>query len=269
MNSFVICLSLLVAETARPAPSTMIKIVVSDQKDAPIASRIFINRGDRWAPFADTGPNGQLVREFSCADGIMFKAIAPNSRYYDSEERFCDSEVKLRLIAKPNPSLANNAYHDVIVGGAPMYATKNIMENAIRSQDHTTLVAAVKAAGLVDTLQGPGPFTVFAPTNAAFAKLPAGTVGGLLKPENQTELGVVLNYHVVPGALSSVELINRIRSGDGRAVLTTIQGKKLIVTANGSQIILTDAKGGQALVKIANIRQSNGIIHTIDAVLLP
>ena len=157
----------------------------------------------------------------------------------------------------------------VMVGGAAMYPTKNIVENAVNSADHTTLVAAVKAAGLVETLSGPGPFTVFAPTNAAFAKLPAGTVETLVKPENKATLQSVLTYHVVPGRLSAADLMARIRAGGGRATLTTAQGGTLTASMMGDTIMLTDAKGGMAHVTTANVFQSNGVIHVTDSVSIP
>lgn len=157
----------------------------------------------------------------------------------------------------------------VMVGGAAMYPTKNIIENAVNSKDHTTLVAAVKAAGLVDTLQGPGPFTVFAPTNAAFDKLPADTVPTLLKPENKPTLVAVLTYHVVPGNLSAMALRQMVKAGNGKATLTTVQGEALTVTAMGRKLMITDAKGGMASVTIPDVNQSNGVIHVVDAVLMP
>ena len=156
-----------------------------------------------------------------------------------------------------------------MVGGAAMYPTKNIIENAVNSADHTTLVAAVKAAGLVDTLSGPGPFTVFAPTNAAFAKLPAGTVDTLLKPENKATLQSVLTYHVVPGRLSAADLMARIRAGGGSTTLTTAQGGTLTASMMGDRVMLTDAKGGMAHVTQANVFQSNGVIHVTDSVSIP
>jgi uncharacterized surface protein with fasciclin (FAS1) repeats len=155
------------------------------------------------------------------------------------------------------------------VGGSPMYPTKTIVENAVNSKDHTTLVAALKAAGLVDTLNGPGPFTVFAPTNAAFDKLPAGTVDTLLKPENKATLAKILTYHVVPGKYNSKKLEQMIKKGNGKATLKTVQGDPLTVSMSGDKIIVTDEKGGTATVTIADVYQSNGIIHVIDAVLQP
>ena len=156
-----------------------------------------------------------------------------------------------------------------MVGGAPMYPSKNIVENAVNSKDHTTLVAAVKAAGLVDTLASPGPFTVFAPTNAAFKKLPAGTVEGLLKPEMKSQLTGVLTYHVVPGAMSSKDLAAAIKQGGGQATLTTVQGEPLTLTMKGKSIYVTDAKGGTGKVTIADVTQSNGVIHVVNKVMLP
>jgi len=156
-----------------------------------------------------------------------------------------------------------------VVGGQEMYPTKNIVENAVNSADHTTLVAAVKAAGLVETLEGPGPFTVFAPTNEAFAKLPAGTVDTLLKPENKTTLTKVLTYHVVAGRFSASDLKKQIKAGNGTAQLTTVEGGKLWASMQGGNIMLKDEKGGTALVTIPNVFQSNGVIHVIDAVVQP
>ncbi|WP_374943610.1 fasciclin domain-containing protein [Sphingomonas sp.] len=155
------------------------------------------------------------------------------------------------------------------VGGAAMYPTKTIVENAVNSKDHTTLVAAVKAAGLVDTLSGPGPFTVFAPTNAAFAKLPAGTVDTLVMPENKATLTNILTYHVVPGTMTSKTIAAAIRAGKGRATLTTVQGEPLTARMTGGRLILTDAKGGTSMVTIKDVMQSNGVIHVVDTVLMP
>jgi uncharacterized surface protein with fasciclin (FAS1) repeats len=165
--------------------------------------------------------------------------------------------------------MAMSGGHDPMVGGAAMYPSKNIVENAVNSQDHTTLVAAVKAAGLVDTLEGPGPFTVFAPTNEAFANLPAGTVDTLLKPENKAKLVQVLTYHVVPGRLTAVSLRRMVRKGGGRAVLTTVEGEPLTVTDQDGQLSVADASGAVAHVTIGDVMQSNGVIHVVDKVLLP
>jgi uncharacterized surface protein with fasciclin (FAS1) repeats len=158
----------------------------------------------------------------------------------------------------------------VNVGGAPMYPSKNIIQNAVNSKDHTTLVAAVKAAGLVDTLSGPGPFTVFAPTNEAFAKLPAGTVETLLKPENKATLTKILTYHVVPGRMTAANLMKAIKDSEGEAKLKTVSGDWLMVKQAGpGKLTITDAKGDVAMVTIPDVLQSNGVIHVIDTVLLP
>jgi len=158
----------------------------------------------------------------------------------------------------------------VTVGGAPMYPSKNIVQNAVNSKDHTTLVAAVKAAGLVDTLSSPGPFTVFAPTNAAFAKLPAGTVDNLIKPENKEMLVKVLTYHVVPGRMTAVNLMKAVKEGEGSAKLKTVAGEDIWVKQAGpGKLTITDSKGDVAMVTIADVLQSNGVIHVIDTVLLP
>ena len=156
-----------------------------------------------------------------------------------------------------------------MVGGAPMFANKNIIQNAINSKDHTTLVAAVKAGGLVDTLEGAGPFTVFAPTNAAFAALPPGTVDTLLKPENKATLDKVLTYHVVPGRLDTKTLDQQIMHGGGRTSLKTVEGDTLTVTGSGKNLWITDAKGNTAKVTIADVYQSNGVILVVDKVLMP
>jgi len=150
-----------------------------------------------------------------------------------------------------------------------MFPTKNIVENAVNSPDHTTLVAAVKAAGLVGTLESAGPFTVFAPVNEAFAKLPAGTVDTLLKPENKDQLVKILTYHVVAGKIGSKELVKMIKAGHGKAELKTVEGGTLTATLSGGKVMLTDEKGGMATVTIADVYQSNGVIHVIDSVLLP
>ncbi len=166
-------------------------------------------------------------------------------------------------------SLPAFALTDPMVGGAAMYPSKDIVDNAVNSKDHTTLVAAVKAAGLVDTLKGPGPFTVFAPTNEAFAALPAGTVDTLLKPENKPTLTKILTYHVVPGRISTAELMKMIKMGHGQATLKTVAGESLIAKMAGHGITLTDEKGNVAHITIANVYQSNGVIQVIDTVMLP
>ncbi|WP_210246576.1 fasciclin domain-containing protein [Methylobacterium sp. WL120] len=157
----------------------------------------------------------------------------------------------------------------VMVGGAPMYPSKTIVENAVNSKDHTTLVAAVKAAGLVDTLSGKGPFTVFAPTNAAFAKLPAGTVDTLVKPENKATLTKILTYHVVAGTMTAADLQKAIKAGGGKAMLKTVEGGSLTAEEKGGKIELIDGKGGMSTVTIADVIQSNGVIHVVDTVLMP
>ena len=161
------------------------------------------------------------------------------------------------------------AQKNPMVGGAAMYATKDIVDNAVKSKDHTTLVAAVKAAGLVETLKSAGPFTVFAPTNAAFDKLPAGTVATLLKPENKKTLTSILTYHVVAGKLGSKEVAAAIKAGGGKAELTTVQGGKLTIYMKGKKVMLKDEKGGTSTVTIADVFQSNGVIHVINTVLMP
>lgn len=162
-----------------------------------------------------------------------------------------------------------HAETDPMVGGAAMYPTKNIVENAVNSKDHTTLVAAVKAAGLVSVLEGPGPFTVFAPTNEAFDKLPAGTVDNLLKPENQDQLKKILTYHVVAGRITTRDLKKMIDEGGGKATLTTVEGGTLTAWRKDGKIMLTDDKGGMAAITIPNVYQSNGVIQVVNAVLLP
>jgi len=157
----------------------------------------------------------------------------------------------------------------VEVGGAAMYPSKNIVQNAVNSKDHTTLVAAVKAAGLVETLASTGPFTVFAPTNAAFDKLPAGTVATLVKPENKATLTSILTYHVVAGKFNAKDVVKAIKDGNGTATLTTVNGGVLKASLEGKKVVLTDAKGGKSYVTIADVNQSNGVIHVIDTVLMP
>jgi uncharacterized surface protein with fasciclin (FAS1) repeats len=161
------------------------------------------------------------------------------------------------------------AQKPVEVGGAAMYPTKNIIENAVNSKDHTTLVAAVKAAGLVETLQSAGPFTVFAPTNAAFEKLPAGTVENLLKPENKATLSSVLTYHVVAGRMSSKDVAKAIKAGKGKAEFKTVQGGILTAMMSGNDVVLKDSKGNISKITIMDVNQSNGVIHVIDTVVMP
>ena len=169
----------------------------------------------------------------------------------------------LALVAVPATA------HNPMVGGAAMYSTKTIVQNALHSKDHTTLVAAVKAAGLVDTLNSKGPFTVFAPTNAAFAKLPAGTVETLVKPENKDTLTKILTYHVVSGRITAGQIAAMAARHHGTATLTTVEGGKLMFKKRGNGFQVIDAKGGKARITIANVMQSNGVIHVIDSVLMP
>ena len=164
---------------------------------------------------------------------------------------------------------AGSMMKNPMVGGAAMLPNKDIIDNAVNSKDHTTLVAAVKAAGLVETLKGKGPFTVFAPTNAAFAALPAGTVDTLLKPENKAMLSGILTYHVVPGRIDAAAIAAKIKAGKGTATYATVQGETLTFRSVGNGVTVTDGKGGTAKVTIANVHQSNGVIHVIDKVLLP
>jgi len=167
-------------------------------------------------------------------------------------------------------NVANSfAQNTVTVGGAAMYPQKNIIENAVNSKDHTTLVAAVKAAGLVETLEGDGPFTVFAPTNEAFNKLPAGTVDNLVKPENKATLTKILTYHVVAGNLDSKALMEKVKMGSGMAKLNTVQGEELTVMQKGKHLEVKDSKGGIAMISIKDVYQKNGVIHVIDKVLMP
>ena len=178
--------------------------------------------------------------------------------------------VAQALIAAPLMlGLAAPAHAQVMVGGAPMYASKDIIDNAVNSKDHTTLVAAVKAAGLVETLKGKGPFTVFAPMNQAFAALPAGTVDTLLKPENKAALTKVLTLHVVPGKMDAAALMAAIKAGGGKAMLKTVEGESLTATVIGVVVTVTDSKGDMAHVTTADVIQSNGVIHVVDRVLLP
>ena len=193
--------------------------------------------------------------------------------HYEKEETIM--KIAKTLLASTAAALLTltafgaNAQKDPKVGGAEMYPTKTIVENAVNSPIHKTLVAAVKAAGLVDTLNSAGPFTVFAPTDDAFAKLPAGTVDTLVKPENKAQLTSILTYHVVPGKISAKDLDKMIKDGGGKATATTVNGETLTFTGSGKHIMITDAKGGMAKVTTADVFQSNGVIHVIDTVLMP
>lgn len=172
-------------------------------------------------------------------------------------------------VAGTNAAVLGASGATKMVGGAAMYPTRDIIDNAVNSRDHTTLVAAVKAAGLVDTLKGSGPFTVFAPTNTAFSMLPAGTVDTLLKPENKATLTQVLTYHVVPGRVDAAALAQQIQSGGGKAMLKTASGGTLTATMRGKDVVIVDAKGNMSVVTTADVYQSNGVIHVVDKVLLP
>lgn len=177
------------------------------------------------------------------------------------------SALMVSVLLLSSSSFAQNK--SVMVGGAAMYPSKNIVENAVNSKDHTTLVAAVKAAGLVETLQSAGPFTVFAPTNEAFNKLPQEAVSSLLKPENKSALTSVLTYHVVPGAISSQALTSMIKKNGGTYTAKTVQGGELKFMMKGKNIFITDEKGGMSKITIADVNQSNGVIHVVNTVLMP
>ncbi|HKM63171.1 MAG TPA: fasciclin domain-containing protein [Acidisphaera sp.] len=177
--------------------------------------------------------------------------------------------LPLALSAGPVAFAQMQSEHTVMVGGAPMYPSKNIIQNAVSSKDHTTLVAAVQAAGLVDTLQGPGPFTVFAPTNEAFDKLPPGTVASLVKPENKATLVKILTYHVVAGRLTAADLMRMVREGGGKASLTTVQGETLTVSQDGNKLYVAGAQSGVGQITIPDVIQSNGVIQVVSSVLLP
>ncbi len=181
-----------------------------------------------------------------------------------------NSNINVNMMnSNMNSNMMGKSGENPMVGGAPMLANKDIIDNAVNSKDHSTLVAAVKAAGLVDTLKGAGPFTVFAPTNEAFEKLPAGTVDTLLKPENKDKLKAVLTYHVVAGKEDAASIAKKIEEGNGKATFKTVEGANLTASMDGKDVIITDAKGGKAKVTIPNVMQSNGVIHVVDAVLLP
>ena len=174
--------------------------------------------------------------------------------------------MSLAVLGGLSPAFAEMS---VEVGGAPMYPSKNIIENAVNSKDHTTLLAAVKAADLVETLQGDGPFTVFAPVNKAFEKLPKGTVETLLKPENKATLTAVLTYHVIPGKISAADFVAAVKKGGGEATYKTVEGEELTVRQDGRRLEIIDAKGGKSFVMIADVNQKNGVIHVVDTVLMP
>lgn len=184
---------------------------------------------------------------------------------------FAEGPIEMHMSAGPGTKImgASASAATKMVGGAAMYPSKDIVDNAVNSRDHTTLVTAVKAAGLVDTLKSAGPFTVFAPTNNAFSMLPAGTVDTLLKPENKGTLTQVLTYHVVPGRVDAATLVQQIQAGGGKAMLKTASGGTLTAMMRGKDVVITDVKGNAAVVTIADVMQSNGVIHVVDKVLLP
>jgi len=193
--------------------------------------------------------------------GIFALALVAGTTTFAQEKMGKKDKMKKEKMMKDEKT--------VMVGGAVMYPSKTIVENAINSKDHTTLVAAVKAAGLVETLQTPGPFTVFAPTNSAFEKLPEGTVATLLKPENKKQLQTVLTYHVVAGNNSAADIVKAIKKGNGKASFTTVAGGELTAMLQGEKVVIQDENGGTSTVTIADVNQSNGVIHVVDTVVLP
>lgn len=199
--------------------------------------------------------------------GMSLTVVAMTS--CTQESTTSNSNVQMSPTTQMSPSAPMNSSENPMVGGAAMYRTKDIIDNAVNSKDHTTLVAAVKAAGLVDTLKGAGPFTVFAPTNAAFNKLPSGTVDTLLKPENKDQLKKILTYHVLAGKFDAATIAKQIDANNGKASFKTVSGGTLTASKSGTNVVLTDEKGGTARVTIADVNQSNGMIHVIDSVLMP
>jgi uncharacterized surface protein with fasciclin (FAS1) repeats len=199
----------------------------------------------------------KILLRGTAAIAIASFAITAPSAFADSHKMKSHSGMKHKMVKNP------------MVGGAAMMPQKTIVENASAAPNLTTLVAAVKAAGLVDTLASPGPFTVFAPTNAAFDKLPAGTVDTLLKPENKGTLTTVLTYHVVAGKMTAADIMAAIKRGGGKAELTTVAGEKITARVVAGKVVITDAKGGKSTVTTANVMQSNGVVHVIDSVLMP
>lgn len=203
---------------------------------------------------------------------LMAASCGTTEKKMDNDSAMKEKTMKDEKMMKKETMMKDDKMMDektVMVGGAAMYPSKNIVENAVNSKDHTTLVAAVKAAGLVETLQGDGPFTVFAPTNAAFEKLPEGTVPTLLMAENKAKLQGVLTYHVVAGKMNGLDLMNAIKKGNGKAMLKTVNGGSLTAMLKGKNIVIMDENGGTSMVTIADVNQSNGVIHVVDSVLLP
>jgi uncharacterized surface protein with fasciclin (FAS1) repeats len=205
----------------------------------------------------------QVARKFTVEKKKKMKRITLSTTTFTIA-----AVATLGMIMVSTPAMAQKAEQTKMVGGAAMYPTKNIVQNAVNSRDHTTLVAAVKAAGLVETLESAGPFTVFAPVNKAFEKLPSGTVPMLLKPENKEALTGILTYHVIAGRLSAMELMDMVKKGGGKATLKTVQGGILTVIAKRKSLVVTDEKGGMAHITISDVNQSNGVIHVVDAVLM-
>ena len=247
-----------------------IEFTVKNDHNQPVQSTIKIKNREVWDFFAETGIDGRFSQPFVCDRNHRFMAEPFDSSFYRSKPTECSNLIEIVVITKPSSTHAGNLKNlNPNVGGAPMFASMNIVENAVKSKDHTTLVAAVKAAGLVETLMSAGPFTVFAPTNAAFAKLPAGTVETLVKPENKDTLTAILTYHVVAGKMTAADIAKAIKAGGGKASLTTINGGSLTATMVGKRLVLTDAKGGKSTVTIADVMQSNGVIHVVDTVALP
>lgn len=209
-----------------------------------------------------------MQRHLTAACAAMLFAAAGGSALAEGYGRGVPIDANASVMGSNAAAMGASAMPKT-VGGAPMYPGKDIIDNAVNSKDHTTLVAAVKAAGLVDTLKGSGPFTVFAPTNTAFSALPAGTVDTLLKPENKGTLTTVLTYHVVPGRVDAAALAQQIQAGGGKAMLKTASGGTLTATMRGKDVLVTDMKGNAAVVTTADVYQSNGVIHVVDKVLLP
>lgn len=212
--------------------------------------------------------DASAASQYGAASASSTGAMAASGQRAAAAKMSADTPM-MQTAPQTAPRATMMATATVMVGGAEMYPTRNIVENAVNSADHTTLVAAVKAAGLVDTLSGPGPFTVFAPTNAAFAKLPAGTVESLVKPEMKATLQKVLTYHVVAGRVTAADISKAIQAGGGKATFKTVAGGTLTASMMGSRLTLTDEKGGMSHVTIGDVMQSNGVIHVVDTVLMP
>ncbi len=225
-----------------------------------------LNRGD------SPGTKKFCLKFFQKTKSILFKSTYMLVNYFKIYKHIIMKKFRTLTMLIASALIATTSFAQektVMVGGAAMYPSKNIVENAVNSKDHTTLVAAVKAAGLVETLQSAGPFTVFAPTNAAFNMLPAGTVDNLVKPENKTTLTGILTYHVVAGKWSAKDIAKMIKEGNGTAEIKTVAGGKLWAMMEGKKIVIKDEAGNKAYVTISDVNQSNGVIHVIDHVLMP